>query len=134
MKLRAPIAKREASIPLVPVAIGIERELVGCFDVVLLKFSEQTFVRQIEPVGMFPIVIGNFHDAFNYVAVIRLDGQLPTTVKATRCEIDGPDDDTPLINQQHFPMKLEVFQSVNLDSNVGQNAKPPNSFSELLLL
>src|SRR5579872_4023179 len=106
-----------------------------CFvHLVLLELSEQPCVRQIERVRVLPVVVSNLRETVNDIIVSHFDGQLSAGIEAARREIDRSDDCSCVIGQEHLGVKFEMFQFVNLDSNIFHGAHPTHRFHKLFLL
>src|SRR5271170_2332386 len=49
---------------------------------------------------------------------MHLDGQLASTIEAAGRQIDGADDRSGIVGEQHLSVKLQVLKFMNFDSNV----------------
>ena len=60
----------------------------------LAEIVEQTFIRQIELVGIVPVLLRRLVEPLHDVMRIRFDCELPSSVETPGRQIDGADDGT----------------------------------------
>jgi len=112
----------------------VEGQLVDGVDFVLLEFLQKAFVGEIEWVGVPPVVVDDFAQALDDVGIADFDGKFTPGIEAARCEIDGTNDGTGMVGEQHFAVQFEMFDFANLDAHIVQNAQAAHTFGELFLL
>ncbi len=98
------------------------------------KFGEQTFVGEIEQMGVLPVLVERFADAADDVFVVDFDGEFAAAVEAAGSEVDGADDGAGIVGEEQLGVKLDVLQLVDLDADVLKAAQAADAFDELLLL
>src|SRR5260221_6750956 len=79
-------------------------------------------------------MVSSFHQALDHVGISHLDGQLSAAVKASRRQIDGPDDCAGMVSQKHLGVKLEMSECMDLNADVLHGAHAPYGLHELFLL
>jgi hypothetical protein len=84
--------------------------------------------------GMFPVVVSNFAQTLNDVRLMDFDGKFAATIETAGGEIDGANNGTRMIREEHFAVKFEVLEFVDLDANIVHDAQPADAFGELSLL
>src|SRR5262245_26292843 len=84
--------------------------------------------------GVFPVIVRNMVQSFHHMLVVHFDGQFVPAVKASRGEINGTDDGTLAVSQQHLGVELEVFELVDLHANVVEYMCAAHTFDQLFLL
>ncbi len=112
----------------------VERQRFCSLHFVIFELCEQPFIRQIQTMRVFPVMVSNGRQAFEHLVVAHLYRQFPATVKAAGREIDGSNDGAHMITEEHFGMQLEMLQFVNLDADVFHDAHAADGLNEFLLL
>ena len=84
--------------------------------------------------GVLPVVACNMVLSFHHMLVGHFDGQLAPAVKASRAEIDGTDDRTLAVGQQHLGVELKVLELVDFNADVVENTDTAHTLDQLFLL
>jgi len=113
---------------------AVEGQFIGGVDFVLLEFFEETFVGEIERMGMLPVVVNDVAQAFYDFGAVNLDSEFAAGIETAGSKIDGADDGARMIGEQHFSVKLEVLELVNFDADIIHDAKTADAFGEFFLL
>ena len=102
--------------------------------VVLFEFGEEAFVGEIEWMGVLPVLLEGFVDASDDLGIVDRNGEFAAAVEAAGGEVDRADDGAFVIGEQQLGMQLDVFQLVDLDTEVLEAAQAADAFDELFLL
>ena len=98
------------------------------------EIREQTLVREIERMRVFPIVLGDLVEALHDVVVVHFNGQFAAVVETAGREVDRAHDGAQTVGEQHLAVEFQVLELVNLDAHVVHDAQPADALDELLLL
>ena len=110
----------------------MEGQFLRGVDFVLLEFFEEALVAQVQWVRMLPVVVNDFAESLDNFGIVDFDGEFAAGIEAARREIDGTNDGAGVIGEQHLAMKLQVFEFVNLDADVVEDAEAADAFGELV--
>src|SRR5579862_1329770 len=111
---------------------GFEGQIFDDVVVVVLEFSKQAFVCEIERTGILPVVAQYIMDALDDAVVADLDGELAAAVEAAGRKIDGADDRALAVGHKHFGVKLDVLELVDLYADIPEDAQAADAFDELV--
>src|SRR6478752_3908160 len=81
---------------------------------------------------MPPVVSGGLVQPIDDVVVAYFDGEFTPTIEAACREVDRPYDCGAAIRQEHLAVQLQMFQLVNLDAEVIEDAKTADPFDEFV--
>lgn len=80
---------------------------------------------------MLPVVVNDFAETFNDVRMMNFDGKFAAAIKAAGSEIDGADDGSGMIGEEHFAVEFEVLEFVDLNADIVHDAQLADAFGEL---
>src|SRR5262245_14890382 len=113
--------------------IGSQHQLLRA-SAVFPEIGEQSFVCQVQCVRVLPVVVRDLLKTGHDLVVMDLDGEFAPVIEAAGSEVDRAHDGARTVREQHLAVEFEVFELVNLDTDVVHDAQAANALDELFLL
>src|SRR5664279_5160556 len=84
----------------------------------IFKVFDKALVRKIKCMRIFPIVVCNFLQPFNYISIVYFYRKFTPVIKAAGCKINGANNCAATICEQHFTMQFQELEFVYFNANI----------------